>query len=160
MKNQLFSNILVTASFQIINQSAEFSKLWTDLKRINLTHFKIGSLLFTLRQSTILYYLVTMCTDILFEIKICALSKQNRFCLDPEIKSSSLKQSISTDHLFPSPIINEDSDETIRIINTTFQYNQFRFRSDVICDLNGKLRNWKKDQGFHFRDYIYSRGYQ
>ena len=50
MKNQLFLNILVTASFQIINQSAEFSKLWTDLKRINLTHFKIGSLLFTLRQ--------------------------------------------------------------------------------------------------------------
>ena len=77
--------------------------------------------------------------------------------MDPETKSSSLKQSISTDHLFPSPMINEDSDESIEMINKTFQYesyDQFRFRSDVICHLNGKLRNWKKDQGFYSRDSI------
>ena len=51
-------------------------------------------------------------------------------------------------------MINEDSDKSIEMINNTFQYDQFRFRSDVICDLNGKLRNWKKDQGFHSTDYI------
>ena len=44
-KNSYFFNVSVMASFQIINQSAEFTKLWTDLKRMNLTHFKIGSLL-------------------------------------------------------------------------------------------------------------------
>ena len=44
-KNSYFFNVSVTASFQIINQSAEFTKLWSDLKRMNLTHFKIGSLL-------------------------------------------------------------------------------------------------------------------
>ena len=114
----------VTPVFEEINRTSGFLKLWTDLKRINSTHFKSRDLWTT-------FYLIKQ------EISIRSQSK-----------SASLKMNFAMENLFRVPTINSSrvlsSFGSQQIGDKIYYGSGFSFRPDVLCDLKGKLRNWQK----------------
>ena len=60
-------------------------------------------------------------------------------------KSASLEMTIEAKKLFGDSIMNPNSNSRINQNDDEKYYGSgFSFRPDVLCDLDGKLRNWRK----------------
>ena len=114
----------VTPVLEEINQTSGFLKLWTDLKRINSTHFKFRDLW----------------------TKLCLIKQ--KISLRSQNKSASLETTFAMENLFRVPTINSSqvlsSFGSQQIGEKIYYGSGFSFRPDVLCDLKGKLRNWQK----------------
>ena len=60
-------------------------------------------------------------------------------------KSASLKTSFELTNFFREPTMNSNSSFGFDGIDDIMYYGSgFSFRPDVLCDIEGKLRNWRK----------------